>query len=415
MRFWPVMWPAEEQSGRRVVVTGLGPVSSIGIGVADFAASLRAGRTGYSPIASFDPSGFPYQIAGEVPEFAPERLLRRLDPAGWGRSSQFAAAAAGLAARDAGIDGGQVAAEAIAVVMGTTSGESQVVEELTAQSVAGGGQAYAPELIRRLPAARLAHAASAELGAAGHSVTLANACSASNYAIGYGYDLVSTSEYDIAVTGGADSVCRWAHAGFYRLGALSERACAPFDRDRTGILTAEGGVALVLESLEHATSRGARIYAEVLGYGLNCDAEHMVAPDAQRIGECIKLAHERAGIKPADVDYICAHGTGTGSNDRAETAAVRMVFGAQPPPMSSIKSMLGHAMGAASGFGAVAAVLAIAQGFLPPTVNWANPDPAFDWLDPVPNQSRPARVRVAQNHGFAFGGNNCIVLLGAPR
>ncbi len=217
------------------------------------------------------------------------------------------------------------------------------------------------------------------------------------------------------VAGGADSVCRWAHAGFYRLGALSERACSPFDRDRAGILTAEGGVALVLEDRDHALARGARVYAEVLGYGLNCDAHHMVAPDAERIAECMRMAQRNAGIAPEDVDYICAHGTGTTANDEAEARAVRLVFGDRPPPVSSIKSMLGHTMGAASGFGAVAAVLAIARGFLPPTVNWTTPDPAFDWLDPVPNRARPATVRVAQNNGFAFGGNNCITVFGAAR
>jgi 3-oxoacyl-[acyl-carrier-protein] synthase II len=267
--------------------------------------------------------------------------------------------------------------------------------------------------VARLPAARLAHAASEELGATGVSVTLANACSASNYAVGYAYDLLASGDADVVAAGGADSVCRWAHAGFYRLGALSARACAPFDRDRKGILTAEGGVALVLETLEHALARGARVYAEVLGYGLNCDARHKVAPDTDRIAGCMRLAHSNAGVKPEDVDYICAHGTGTASNDQAEAEAVRTVFGEHAPPMSSIKSMLGHAMGAASGFGAVAAVLAIAEGFLPPTINWANPDPQFSWLDPVPNRSRSVSVRVAQNNGFAFGGNNCITLFGA--
>jgi 3-oxoacyl-[acyl-carrier-protein] synthase II len=227
--------------------------------------------------------------------------------------------------------------------------------------------------------------------------------------------LLACGETDVVVAGGADSVCRWAHAGFYRLGALSELSCTPFDRDRTGILTAEGGVALVLEELDHAVARDARIYAEVLGYGLNCDARHMVAPDAERIAECMRMAHDRSGVSPADVDYICAHGTGTASNDRAEAEAVRAVFGVQAPPMSSIKSMIGHAMGAASGFGATAAVLAIAEGFLPPTIGWSHPDPQFDWLDPVPNQSRAASVRVAQNNGFAFGGNNCITMFGALR
>lgn len=399
---------------RRVAVTGIGPVSSIGIGVHRFAGGIRDGRSGASRIGSFDPTGFPHVYAGEVRDFDPAPRLRRLDPREWGRSSQFAAVAARIAVEDAGLGSDRIPPERTAVVMGTTSGESQVVEALTARALADGGcHAFDSDLVAQLPAARLAHAASEEIGATGESVTLANACAASNYAIGYAYDMLVTGEANVVVAGGADSVCRWAHAGFYRLGALSERVCAPFDRDRQGILTAEGGVALLLEPLERARERGARCYAEVLGYGLNCDARHMVAPHAARIAECMRLAHQNAGVKPQDIDYISAHGTGTASNDKAEAEAVREVFGERPPPMSSVKSMLGHTMGAASGFGAAAAVLAIANGYLPPTINWTNPDPEFDWLDPVPNRSRAAVVRVAQNNGYAFGGNNCITVFGA--
>jgi len=208
-------------------------------------------------------------------------------------------------------------------------------------------------------------------------------------------------------------VCRWVHAGFLRLGTLAKDACSPFDRNRTGILTAEGGAALLLETLEHARSRRAVAYAEVLGYGLNCDADHMVAPNAASIAACIRLAHRNASVRPSDINYICAHGTGTPANDSAEALAIRQVFGEQMPPVSSIKSMLGHTMGAASGFGAIASALAIAKGFLPPTTNWANPDPEMHGLDPVPNVARSAKVRVVQNNGFAFGGNNAIVILGA--
>jgi 3-oxoacyl-[acyl-carrier-protein] synthase II len=399
---------------RRVVVTGIGPVSSIGIGTTAFSAALRAGATGAAPVRSFDATGFPHVYAAEVPDFDPSRHLTRVDPAGWGRSSQFAATAARLAVTDAGLDTDRMPADRIGVVMGTTSGESQVLEALTAHAVAGGGgSAFDPAVLATLPAGRLANAASTELGAAGESVTLATACSASNYAIGYGYDLLACGDADVMVVGGADSVCRWAHAGFYRLGALSERACSPFDRHRSGILTAEGGIALVLEAKDHADARGARCYAEVLGYGLNCDARHMVAPDPDSIAQCMRIAHRNAGIKPQDVDYICAHGTGTTANDHAEALAVRAVFGTQPPPMSSIKSMLGHTMGAACGFGAAAAILAVCEGWLAPTINWSSPDPAFDWLDPVPNRARTARVRTAQNNGYAFGGNNCITVFGA--
>ncbi|MEU5695831.1 beta-ketoacyl-[acyl-carrier-protein] synthase family protein [Actinosynnema sp. NPDC020468] len=393
----------------RVAVTGLGPVSSVGTGRAAFSAALRAGRTGAAPITSFDTTGFPRVHGCEVPDFAPERLLRRLDPRGWGRTSLFAACAARLAVDDAGL--ADTAGGGTAVVMGTTSGESQELEAMTAAVLAGGFPAVPAGVATALPAGRISRAVSEELAAEGESLTLATACSASNYAIGRGYDLIVDGDAEVVVAGGADSVCRWAHAGFHRLGALAEHACTPFDADREGILTGEGGSALVLEPLDRALARGARVYAELLGYGLNCDARHIMAPDPDSIAECVRLAHAHAGIGPSEVDYICAHGTGTRANDAVEAAAITKVFGDVPPPVSSVKSVLGHTMGAASGFGAIASVLAIAEGFLPPTAGWRTPDRELAALDVVP-VSRPARVRVAQNNGFAFGGNNAITVFG---
>jgi 3-oxoacyl-[acyl-carrier-protein] synthase II len=398
---------------RRVVVTGLGPVSSIGTGRKEFCRGLRSGRLGFSPIRSFDASGFPRRYAGEVHDFAPGRTLRRLSPAAWGRASLFAATAARLAWTDAGMDESGTDPDSVAVAIGTTSGESQVLEELTAQQVRDGLAGMSRELLERLPPERLAHAVSTELGVRGESVTLATACAAGNYALGYGYDLVATGEFDVAVTGGADAVCRWAHAGFFRLGALEETACRPFDRDRAGVITAEGGAVVLIEALDHALARGAPILAEVLGHAMNCDAEHMVSPSAPRIAGCMRSALADAGIGPAQVDYVCAHGTGTPANDRAEAAALREVFGERPPPVSSVKSMLGHTMGAASAFGAIACTLAISEGFLPPTMGWATADPELAGIDPVPNAARPAVVRVAQNDAFAFGGNNSITILGS--
>lgn len=406
----------ERPTERRVVITGLGPVCDIGVGVDAFTDALRAGRTGYGPIRSFDTAGFLATSAGEVHGLRPEEHLVRLRPQDWGRGSCFAAVAARLALTDAGIGDRLPASlppQRVAVVMGTTSGESQVVDRLSLQATQGSGcRDFDPDDLLRLPAGRLAHAASEEAGAAGPSVTIASACAASNYAIGYGSDLIGDGECDLVLVGGADAVCRWAHAGFHRLGALSTGVCSPFDRDRAGILTAEGGVALALEERDHALDRGARIYAEVLGHGLNCDAQHMVAPSAPSIADCMRLAHRHSGVEPDEVDYICAHGTGTPANDSAEAEAIRAVFGRRPPPVSSVKSMIGHAMGAASGFGAVACALAIREGFLPPTANWRTPDPDFAWLDPVPGQARAATVRIAQNNGFAFGGNNCITVFG---
>ncbi|MFC4014147.1 beta-ketoacyl-[acyl-carrier-protein] synthase family protein [Nonomuraea purpurea] len=398
---------------RRVVVTGLGPVSSIGIGVAAFLSALRAGRSGISPIAGFDASGFPHRHAGEVRDFRPEEILRRISPGDWGHSAQLAACAARLAAQDAGLEPGGAWADEAGAVIGTTSGESQVVESLVDQQMAGGLAGMSVASIRQLPAERLSYAVADELGLAGEALTLATACSASNYAIGYAYDCVASGEAEVMVAGGADSVCRWAHAGFYRLGALTEKECRPFDATRSGILTAEGGAVLVLEEAGHAAARGARVYAEVLGYGVNCDAGHMVSPNEENIAACMRIAHRKAGIKPGDVDYISAHGTGTRANDLVEARAIRAVFGAVTPPTSSIKSMLGHTMGAASGFGAIATTLAIAEGFLPPTINWSTADPDMPWIDPVAGTSRPAEVRVAQNNGFAFGGNNAITVFGA--
>ncbi|HEV2371952.1 MAG TPA: beta-ketoacyl-[acyl-carrier-protein] synthase family protein [Streptosporangiaceae bacterium] len=400
----------------KVVITGLGPVSSIGTGVSEFCASLRAGQSGISPIKGFDASGFPYRNGGEVSGFRPERVLRRLDTDEWGRSSLFAAAAARLAICDAGLDDSPwLVPERSGAVIGTTSGESQVVESLVAQQVAAGYGAMSPEEVRRLPAERLAYAVAVELGLAGEVLTLATACSASNYAIGYAFDRVAAGEADVMLAGGADSVCRWAHAGFYRLGALTEQECRPFDANRDGILTGEGGAVLVLEDAEHAAQRGARVYAELLGYGLNCDAAHMVMPNEDSIAVCMRQAHANAGITPDQVDYISAHGTGTPANDLTEARALLQVFGERIPPISSIKSMLGHTMGAASGFGAIAGALAIAESFLPPTVNWRTPDAEFPWIDPVANVARPAQVRVVQNDGFAFGGNNAITILGTQR
>jgi 3-oxoacyl-[acyl-carrier-protein] synthase II len=267
----------------------------------------------------------------------------------------------------------------------------------------------------QVPASRLGLAAAGELGTRGEVITQGAACAAGNYALGYAYDLLSTGEADVAVAGGADSVDWLTHAGFHRTGALAEDACRPFDADRKGVVPAEGGSALLLEELEHAQARGARVYAEVLGWAMTCDALSPNAQDRDSIARCISAAHRRAGVAAAEVDYICAHGTGTRMNDLVEAEAVRAVFGSKPPPISSIKSMLGHAMGAAAGFGAIACALSVSGGFLPPTANHRVLDPELDGLDVIPNQSRAQTVRVAQNHGFGFGGNNAVALLGSVR
>ncbi|MET9671624.1 beta-ketoacyl-[acyl-carrier-protein] synthase family protein [Streptomyces sp. NPDC006482] len=396
---------------RRIVITGIGPVSGIGTGVAEFTRGLRTGRNGVVPISRFDSAGFERKVAGEVGDFRPESLLRRLDVDDWGSTSLFAAAAARLAVDDAGID---LPASRTAVVMGTTNGEIAPLVDITADWFRDGPAVPDRASVRKLPASRLGLAVSRELGLRGEATTLATACAAGNYALGHAFDLLTLGEADVAIAGGADSVNRFVHAGFHRIGALTADRCRPFDADRTGIATAEGGIALVLETLDSARARGARVYAEILGYGMSCDAIHPVAPDADSIARAIRSAHKRSGIAPDQVDYICAHGTGTRANDVVESTAVRAVFGAVPPPMSSVKSMLGHTMGAASGFGAAASALSIHHGFLPPTINHVIPDPELQDIDIVPNEARDADVSIVQNHGFAFFGNNAIIVLGRP-
>jgi 3-oxoacyl-[acyl-carrier-protein] synthase II len=398
---------------RRVVITGLGAVSPVGIGADVFADAVRAGRTGIEPIRSFDASPFPSRKAAEVNDFEPAEILRNLDTDRWGRSGLLAAAASRLAVQDSGIAPELLSAGRSGSIMGTTSGESAVGQSLGGQWVTRGLKGLEPRLVGQMPASQIANAVNAELGLSGDAQTIPTACSASNYALGHAFDMVRSGEADFMLAGGADVVNRLTHAGFYALGAMAKDLPQPFDANRAGIVTGEGGAALLLEPLDHALARGARIYAEVLGYAANCDASHMVHPDATSIAQCIRAAHRNAGVTPEQIDYICAHGTGTPTNDSTEVQAVRQVFGDRLPPISSIKSMLGHTMGAASGFGAIASCKALEQGFLPPTANLVEIDPELGpGVDVVPGRGRDARVEIVQNHGFAFGGNNVITILG---
>ncbi|MFJ9771625.1 beta-ketoacyl-[acyl-carrier-protein] synthase family protein [Kitasatospora sp. NPDC101157] len=399
---------------RRVVVTGIGCVSSIGTGVENFTEGIKHGRSGISEIRSFDSSDFSSHLGGEVHDFSPESIVRTIDPGDWGRTAQIAAAAARLAAQDSGIELTEELRLVTGAIIGTTNGEAPTVDTLTGHWLDHGPGLMDAGLVSQLPAGNIAAAVSVELGLHGETMTIPTACSAANYAIGSAGDKIASGEADVMFAGGADSVNRFTHAGFLSLGAIADGVGRPFDRNRTGIVTAEGGAVLMLEELEHATGRGAHIYAELLGYGLSCDAHHIVHPDADSIADCIRKAHAHSGIDAGSVDYISAHGTGTPTNDVTEVTATRSVFGDAHPPMSSIKSMLGHTMGAASGFGAIACCKAIEDSFLPPTINLTEVDPELGpGIDFVAGKARSADVKVAQNHGFAFGGNNAITIFGA--
>ncbi|MCC2274669.1 beta-ketoacyl-[acyl-carrier-protein] synthase family protein [Streptomyces sp. ET3-23] len=403
-----------DQRPRRVVITGLGAVTSIGLGVPAFLAGLRAGRSGAKPITAFDTTGFAHSNGCEVTDFRPSEWIRNIDPDELGRATQFSVAAANMAVADSGMSPEDLRGRRALVSVGTTDAESRDLDVLAGQQLEKGPENLDPAVVRRAHASRLSSGIVRELGLTDvEALTIPTACAAGNYAIGSGFDAVREGDADVALCGGADAVCRKTFTGFYRLGTIAPEVCQPFDRDRKGILTGEGAGILMLESLESARARGARIYAEVLGYGLNCDAHHPVAPDQDSLARCMEVAHRNAGITADDVDFISAHGTGTKANDVTEAGAIRQVFGT-PPPTVSIKSMIGHSMGAASALGSAACALAIAEGFIPPTINHRETDPDCG-VDCVPNEARPADLTVVQNNALAFAGNNAVLILGRYR
>jgi 3-oxoacyl-[acyl-carrier-protein] synthase II len=394
------------------VITGLGAVTSIGLGASEFLKGLRAGRSGARLISAFDVGGFAHAQGCEVTTFDAERLTVDLPMHEFGRASQFTAAAARMAVEDAGIAADDLRTARSLVAVGTSDGESRDLDHLVQVQVVRGPEEMDPAVARRVAAGRLSVAAVQELGLRNvEAVTMPTACAAGNYAIGHGFDALRTGDVDLALCGGSDALCLKTFAGFYRLGTIAPERCQPFDRDRRGILTGEGSGMLLLESLESARARGARVHAEVLGYGLNCDADHPVAPNQDSFARCMRLAHADAGIDPRDVDLISAHGTGTRPNDVMEARAIRQVFGEVPPRTISIKSMIGHAMGAASALAAIACALAIREGFIPPTINHEHTDPECD-IDCVPNHALDAPLRIVQNNALAFGGNNAVLVLG---
>ncbi|HLE83859.1 MAG TPA: beta-ketoacyl-[acyl-carrier-protein] synthase family protein [Thermoanaerobaculia bacterium] len=426
---------------RRVVITGLGVVTPVGVGRGPFWEAILAGRHGFAPVRSFDTSALPVHLGAEVgEEFRPEDHVRTLDPGSVGRASQLAIAAARLALEDAGLEPavppraiphpprprqssaasagpGAPPPERCGVAMGTTSGEPREVERFDDLVVGEELERLGPEFIRRYPCHVIASHVAAELGFGGPNVMIPTACAAGNYAIAHAHDLLRLGRADLMLAGGADAFSRITYHGFARLGAIAPDLCRPFDRDRRGMIPGEGAAVLVLEPRAAALERGARIYAEVAGYGLSCDAHHMTAahPEGRGAARAMERALADAGVAPEEVSYVSAHGTGTPTNDRLEVLAFRRVFGEASPrvPISSIKSMLGHTMGAASAIEAAACALAVHTDRIPPTAHFTAPDPEADGaaeLDFVPNEARDHPVAVAMNNAYAFGGNNASVL-----
>ncbi len=395
---------------RRVVVTGLGVVSFLGIGVEEFWKNLIAGKSGISEIESFDTSQYSIHKGGEVKNFNPEHSIDRRKIKSLGRASQMAIAAAKLAIEDARF--GKNEYNSAGVLLGTTMGETQILEELDKRWIKDGEDRLEQNLITAYSSNVLSVNVGIHFFLNGLNFVMPTACSSANYCIGYGFDLIRSGRSDIMFCGGVDAFSKVAFAGFNRLYAMAPEKCQPFDKNRKGMMLGEGAGVLILESLEHAEKRNAKIYAEILGYGLSCDAHHMTQPSEEGIVKCIEKALKESSLSKDKVDYINAHGTGTPQNDKAECAAFKKVFGERYKkiPTSSIKSALGHSMGAASAIEAIVCCKVITDKVLPPTINFVTKDEECD-IDCVPNKARKLKVKTVLNNSSAFGGNNaCLVI-----
>jgi 3-oxoacyl-[acyl-carrier-protein] synthase II len=399
---------------RRIVVTGIGVVTPIGTGRERFWTNLLEGQSGIGMVQSFDTSSYSVHHGAEVRDFEIENYVSNLDAAHLGRASQFAIAAARLALADANVEIASLDLERAGVSMGTTSGEPREIERFDDLFVSKKLEHVGPEFLALYPSHVIAAHIARELRFAGINIMIPTACAAGNYAIAHAFDVLRAGRADLMLAGGSDSFSRITYTGFAQLGAIAPELCQPFDRYRKGMIPGEGAGVIVLEPMASAVRRGARIYAEIGGYGLSCDAHHMTAahPNGQGAVRAMEQALEQSSIGPEDVSYINAHGTGTPTNDRLETLAVKRLFldAAYRIPMSSIKSMLGHTMGAASAIEAAVCALACFHDRIPPTINLREPDPECD-LDYVPNCAREHTVQVAMNNAYAFGGNNASLVL----
>ena len=399
----------------RVFITGVGVVSSIGLGKDAFFEALAAGRSGIGPVEAFDVSSLGRTNAGEVKGFRPRDHLTAAETRRMGRCSQMALAAARMAVADAALPEGALAGSRASVVLGTTMGEADVLEDLDhawiSKGLPGVRRAWIPKYGSTLLPIHVARA----LGAEGQVLTLPAACAAGNYAVGFACDLIRAGKADVIVTGAAEMLQELQYAGFVRLAAMAPAKCQPFDLNRQGLILGEGAGILVVESEAHAVRRNARVLAEVGGHGMTCDAYHITRPHPDAAGSigAMRQAIERSGITPAAIDFVNAHGTGTKHNDAAESKVMRDVFGDRRVPISSMKSMLGHCMGAASALEAIGCVMTLETGIYPPTIGYETPDPECD-VDVVANEARKGKADVVLNNSLAFGGYNSVTCLARP-
>lgn len=406
---------------RRVVVTGVGLVTPLGIGTGPAWEALINGRSGVGPITRFDAGAYASQIAAEVKGFDVEAWFEKKQAKNIDHFVQYAVAAAEMAWQDSGLSITEENRDRVGVITGCGMGGLPTIEEYHQVVMERGPRKITPFFIPRVIPNMVSGQISIRLGSRGPNLSQTTACAAGTHAVGEAFRHIAYGDCDAVITGGAEAViCPLAVGGFSAMKALSTRndapqaASRPFDRDRDGFVISEGSGMLVLEELESARARGAKIYAEVIGYGQTSDAFHIAAPpeDGEGAARCMAMALRDAGLAPGQVDYINAHGTSTPLNDFCETRAIKTVFGehAYKLAVSSTKSMTGHMLGAAGGVEAAFTALTIFHGIIPPTINLETPDPDCD-LDYVPLNAREQRVQVAMSNSFGFGGTNGVVVL----
>jgi len=402
------------------VVTGVGLVTPLGTGVNQNWEALMAGRSGIRKITRFEPDGFASRIAGEVPDFKAEDFIEPKELKKMDLFIQFALGATAMAMADSRLKIEGEFAESVGVIIGVGMCGLDTLEVTKEALLAGGPRKISPFFIPKVISNLAPGHVAIRYGAKGVNLTPTSACASGTHAIGEAYHMIRCGVQDAVISGGAEAaITPLGVGGFAAMKALStrndepERASRPFDSERDGFVIGEGSGVLILEEREHAIQRGAKVYAEVIGYGANGDAHHMTAPapDGEGAARCMRLALKDAGIAPSEVDYINAHGTSTEYNDANETTAIKAVFGEQAAKLavSSTKSMTGHLLGAAGAVEGIYSALALHHGMLPPTINYENRDPACD-LDYVPNQPRKAAIKVALSNSFGFGGTNACVI-----
>ena len=408
---------------RRVVVTGMGAVTPLGDSVDDYWKSLVKGKSGIGPMTLADPTDYPCKVAGEIPDFDPGKYINPREARRMARFSQTAVAAAALALENSGINLSSEDQERMGVVMGNGNGGFPTTEENARTLFKRGGMKVSPYFIPMILPNMAAANVSRLFRLKGYTSTVITACAAGTQGIGEAAVAIRRGVADVVFGGGCEAgICQLGLGGFNVIKALSrsevapEKASRPFDANRDGFVPAEGAAILILESMEHALGRGAEILAEVSGYGVSSDAFHAVQPDEDGAGaaRAMRWAIEDAGMQPSDIDYINAHGTSTPKNDMVETLAIKNVFGegAYEVPISSTKSMIGHALGGAGALEAVACIKTIRDGIIHPTINYETADPDCD-LDYVPNKARKAQVNTVLSNSFGFGGQNACVVFRA--